>query len=520
METVAVISESLRDSKFTLSLTCLFAAVIWYVNSRKATIYDAFPRVADKGIRSITKSTEKPFTVRWWGKDFLILPPKYLPSLRDAEWAHLSFFRTISDAFFLHTSVGDLYDSNATVQVVRNGLNPRMPQFTSIVGNEIEYALKAELREEAGRRNEKHTPSGGNRLNSAIEGEIRNAQSFLTAIVHRSATRILIGEELCRNEDFILISRDFVMSIFTTALIIVKLPLGPLREWFAYPLTTWHRRKLAQCTSMLLPVLQKRIEERGRHQGPQGSLDAIEWSLNHYATATEIDMQRLAAELMHNLWAGTSAPGGLVTDIIFQLLLEPKYKEPLLKEAAESLGHSGRWTEKALSSLPLLDSFIREVNRLYPTGSITCSRTVLDRAYVFPDGLTLPAGTRFGFPTKAMQNDADLTFDGFRFAKPHAVQERGEEDAGASGRATAMSTTNLAWGYGTHVCPGRFFAVRMVKMVVVTLLLNYDIQWDGHVDRRPAPTMIEGQFIPNLFQKIRITRRRSHLAWEQLKLGG
>lgn len=47
----------------------------------------------------------------------------------------------------------------------------------------------------------------------------------------------------------------------------------------------------------------------------------------------------------------------------------------------------------------------------------------------------------------------------------------------------------------------------MVKMIVITLLLNYDIEWDGHVDRRPSPTMIEGQFIPNLFQKIHIKRK-------------
>lgn len=30
------------------------------------------------------------------------------------------------EAFFLHTSVGNLYDSDMTVQVVRKGLNPRI----------------------------------------------------------------------------------------------------------------------------------------------------------------------------------------------------------------------------------------------------------------------------------------------------------------------------------------------------------------------------------------------------------
>lgn len=79
----------------------------------------------------------------------------------------------------------------------------------------------------------------------------------------------------------------------------------------------------------------------------------------------------------------------------------------------------------------------------------------------------------------------------------------------AKGLRTQKSLTNgyFRWGYGTHVCPGRFFAVRMVKMIVITLLLKYDIEWDGDVKRRPSPTMIEGQFIPNLFQKIYIKER-------------
>ena len=57
------------------------------------------------------------------------------------------------------------------------------------------------------------------------------------------------------------------------------------------------------------------------------------------------------------------------------------------------------------------------------------------------------------------------------------------------------------------MCPGRHFAVHTVKMVMATLLLNYDIEWDGQVQGRPAPTMIEGQFIPNLSQKVSVKKR-------------
>ena len=120
---------------------------------------------------------------------------------------------------------------------------------------------------------------------------------------------------------------------------------------------------------MLLPVLRKRLAERNSDQGAgEPRLDAIEWSLG-LESSNEVDEERLAAELMHGLWAGTSAPGGLVTEIMFQLLLESHYKEHLINEGIEALGDDNKWTERALSKLPLLDSFIRETNRLNPTGS-------------------------------------------------------------------------------------------------------------------------------------------------------
>lgn len=82
------------------------------------------------------------------------------------------------------------------------------------------------------------------------------------------------------------------------------------------------------------------------------------------------------------------------------------------------------------------------------TKQVTCSRTVIGRPFTFSDGLTLPTGTRLGFPIKAMQCDADsfvrpLEFDGFRFVKD-ACGENEVAEVWRRWTATAMATTNLA----------------------------------------------------------------------------
>jgi cytochrome P450 len=103
--------------------------------------------------------------------------------------------------------------------------------------------------------------------------------------------------------------------------------------------------------------------------------------------------------------------------------------------------------------------------------------------------------------------DSPLKFDGFRFAKRASSEGNVAEDQ-QRWSSTAMSSTNLAWGYGNHMCPGRFFAVRGIKFILTKLLLEYDISWDREPGaERPKCVNVEGQFVPNLSQKVYIKPR-------------
>ncbi|OCL14898.1 cytochrome P450 [Glonium stellatum] len=451
----------------------------------------------------IMKSSDKPFVVRWWAKDYIIMPSKYLTDLRTAGWSHLSFFRNINDALFLHLTTGDLYTSPISermAEVVKKGVNPRLPQLTQIMVDEINDAFEKGLR---------------NLPMRETEGNVVKAIDFFARVAHQTASRVMIGTELCRDEIFLRGTMSLLESIFNTAVVIVKLPLGPFRGILAWPLTLAHRWRLQKCADMLRPTVSKRLELRQKAEGQNHqdeNLDAIEWTLDLCKGDSRYDtVDWITEELLHNLWAASSAPGGLMTQVVYQLLTEPHYMIPLREEAIKAVEEFG-WSEKMLSRLNLQDSFIREVNRLFPTGSITCSRTVIGRPFKFSDGLTLPVGSRFGFPIKAFQCDTDnfadpLKFDGFRFVK-QALNENGVAETARRWTATGMGTTNLAWGYGNHVCPGRFFAVRETKLVITKLLLEFDVSWDRESKLgRPASVNVEGQFVPNLQQSIRLRRR-------------
>ncbi|KAM7213662.1 Cytochrome P450 [Rhypophila decipiens] len=435
--------------------------------------------------------------MRWWALDYIFLPAEYLPDLKRAVAHRLSFFENISFAFSLDASVGDLYSSNLMANVVTRGINPRLGTDSSssppaphiflldqtnamydlanlvpLLQSEADYALAKEIAY--------HLTRDGEWASFSTSG-------LLVNMMHRMASRVLIGPELCRDETCLTVTQALNNSIFINGLAISMVPPfpSPVRDLLKGMLSLLHRRVLSRAVNAIPPVVQKRFSEfqnpvaRKMHlAGPENRsmMQSIQWTLA-LTTSThtkEHNPHRVAVSLLHNLWAGSAAPAGTVTQMVFQVLLEPKYLPPLRDEATSSLALHGGYTEKALNNMPLPDSFIRDINRLYATGAVTCARTVIDPdGYQFSDGLSLPPGTRI-----------------------------------AVYAASTVSETYLPFGIGRHSCPGRFLAIRMIKLLFLKLILEYDIKWDREVgSKRPANLSLNGQFAPNQRQKIWLRRR-------------
>ncbi|KAK4158697.1 cytochrome P450 [Cladorrhinum sp. PSN259] len=467
------------------------------------------------GYENAIKATSKPFIMKWWGLDHIFLPRKYLPDLRRADAHRLSFFKNLNEAFSLDASFGDLYSSNLMADVVRREINPRLAQITPLLESEATYAIAQEI-------------------GSSQDWLSFPAAQLFSRIMHRTTSRILVGSELCRDESFLETSQALGESTFTNASIFSMLPpLGPFgRPVRRFISCLFHQRVLRQTVDIVLPVVQSRFDNFQAPASTPGNtnnkhLDAIEWTLRLISTTypVEHDPYRITLTLLQNLWASNAGPAEILTQMIFQILLDPVYLPPLRSEieSAFTTTHGGGFTEKALNKMPLLDSFLREINRLYPTDAVTCARTVTDPSgFVFHDGLRLPAGSRIAVPALAIQTDVanyedPLRFDGWRFARlrdasPKSEGEQGETASGESkyGAAT-VSETYLPFGIGRHSCPGRWYAILMIKLVFAKLILEYALKWDlneGVIQKvRPASRSLNGMFAPNQTQKVWLRRR-------------
>jgi cytochrome P450 len=113
------------------------------------------------------------------------------------------------------------------------------------------------------------------------------------------------------------------------------------------------------------------------------------------------------------------------------------------------------------------------------------NRKVL-KGFTLSNGQYIPAGVTIEVPSHAVyMDDANYPdgekFDGFRAYK---LRLQGGATNHARNMFVTTNETNLAFGYGRHACPGRFFAANEIKMILARIILEYDFKnVDGSTER-------------------------------------
>lgn len=71
-------------------------------------------------------------------------------------------------------------------------------------------------------------------------------------------------------------------------------------------------------------------------------------------------------------------------------------------------------------------------------------------------------------------------WDAARFLRLRSQPDRANE-----GHLVSVSSDHFGFGYGIHACPGRFFAVHELKVIVCHLLVKYEWKLAPGTDVKP-----------------------------------
>ncbi|KAI1347470.1 cytochrome P450 [Xylaria sp. FL0043] len=150
--------------------------------------------------------------------------------------------------------------------------------------------------------------------------------------------------------------------------------------------------------------------------------------------------------------------------------------ERLREEAQETLTGDADWADASgFKRQVLANSVIRETLRLNPVTIKGLTKEVMPSSgFQLPDGTSMPKG-------------------GWAISHGHDPD------------AAKPSTTYLTFGYGRSSCPGRRFAVLMLKKMMAYIILNYDIESTGPI---PPTRAIGDAALPPRSSTIRIRRRK------------
>ncbi|KAL5339004.1 cytochrome P450 [Aspergillus crustosus] len=293
-------------------------------------------------------------------------------------------------------------------------------------------------------------------------------------LIAQLTARIFIGEELCRDRNWIQLAIDY--TAHRTAAMKELHAYGrwiPIVHWFL-PSCRALRTAVRSARPLVGKVLEARRKETKQTQKPgkkQGeSNDALSWidgvagesGARYDPTLTQL---RLAYAAVHTT-------SDMMMKVIVAICEHEELIQPLRDEIVAVVKEHG-WTEAALAKMVLLDSVLKETQRLEPLASFTLSR-IAREPVILNDGTHISKGTQVRLTTDNMWNSSIYTdaanFDGYRFVKLR------EQDASGGLSFVSVSANHMGFGYGKHACPGRFFAGAETKIALCHILLKYDFE--------------------------------------------
>jgi cytochrome P450 len=333
--------------------------------------------------------------------------------------------------------------------------------------------------------------------------EIDPGRDFMR-IVSRMSSRVFMGEGLCRNEDWVRISSEYTTQAFIAGDVLRAYPRWARSIVHHFlPCCQKLRRKLEEARQCVKPFLEQRnaIKAEALAQGkPCPFDDSIEWFEKEYEKYDPVTAQiELSLVAIHTT-------SDLFTETVFNIALYPELFKPLREELIDVLRADGL-TKNALFNLKLMDSVIKESQRLRPimigkscpSPSPNHSLTIFSGSFrrqamadvVLPNGDVVKKGTKMVCDSTHMWtsefHENGHGFDGYRYLRMREASEQNK-----SAHLVTPSIDHLGFGYGTHVCPGRFFAANEIKIALCHMLLKYDWKFaDGVVPKASGAGMMQ-----------------------------
>ncbi|GME50720.1 hypothetical protein N0V85_007699 [Neofusicoccum parvum] len=419
-----------------------------------------------------------------------ILPPKMANEIRNDP--RLNFFKTLHQVFHAELPGFEGFkessrDTQIVQQVLMKELTKHLDQVTEPLAEETALALD----------DISHADQEWHQI------ELKNN---ILQLIARISSHVFLGEQLCRNEEWLTITKEYTTSAIAAA--------EQLRSWpgFTRLFVHWFlprcrklRMLVKKARAVIGPVVEQRRKEKLALKAEGNTVkfnDAIEW---FERTSGGRYYDPANAQLFMST-AAINSTTDLICQVMTDLAQHPDVVEALREEAVTVVAENG-WKKVSLYKMKLLDSVLKESQRLKPIATVSMRRLALEDVKL-SDGTLVRKGQMLAVSSHLMwdprEYDKPYEWDGYRFYRMRHTP--GKENVA---QFVSTNPNHLGFGHGIHACPGRFFTANEAKIALIHILLKYDWRLLPGSAPKPRPSGIFLSVDP--LTRIEIRRRQEEV---------
>ncbi|KAL9094392.1 MAG: hypothetical protein Q9165_003242 [Trypethelium subeluteriae] len=416
----------------------------------------------------------------------IVFPSRYANELKKND-KKLSFDGFIEREFFPNVPGFDGPRASMHCRVVQDSIRTKLTQSLNLITKDLCDETESALHDMFGESRD---------WNSC------HFQRICPDFVARLSSRVFLGPVVAHNKEWLHIAVDYSIKLMKAQRALRLWPslLVPLVHHFVPECRELRAQSQAGRRIIEDEVKRRRVkwaEDIKNGKQVSKTADSLGW-MQEMSQGRPFD---LAAGQLGLTFAAIHTTSDLLTKVLYELCKEPKYIQALREEMIAVLSTDG-WKKTSLYQMRLLDSTLKETQRLEPPSIVTLARVT--ESPVNLDGRKIPEGTHIKIVTDA-NFDANVypvpeTFDPYRFLKLR--EQPGQEN---NWQFVTLSPESLGFGYGVHACPGRFFASNEVKIALCWMLLKYD--WRLEEGTTPQNIMVGTEVIADPTVKLMYRRR-------------
>ncbi|KAI1813368.1 cytochrome P450 [Poronia punctata] len=504
--------EGLPTSIQVIALTLIVGIIYSYLTREKPA--PGFPLISVRGLsprksfafhsqeviqEGLERTNGGPFQVMTGTGPKILLPNKFADELRNLP--SLDFSKAFAKDFFVnYPGFEPQKQGTSNDFLLRDTVRVKLTQSLGLVTPDLVDETIACIDDVLG---------------DGKEWSSRLIREDMLEIVARASSRVFLGAELCRNRRWLDIAKTFTVDTFALSFLMRMTP------WFVRPFTylmaphsSRLRGSVRDAKRLIAPEVERRKKAvdaaKAAGEKPPKVSDTIGWMY-------DIAKGRPDLDLVSGQLSLTMAAIHTTTESACRALLDiceyPDLIDQLREEIVEVVGREG-WAKTTLYKLRLMDSFLKESQRVTPLATMSMNRYV-EKPLLLSDGTQIPSGVRIAvvsdFSNPAVYPSPEK-FDVARFVKKR--QEPGQEN---SWQFVTTSPTHLSFGHGEHACPGRFFASNEIKIILCHLLMKYDWRYVPGAEK-PKPRVFETSSSVDAMTRIQARRRKAEIDLDALEV--